>query len=71
MARTAHAKRYFLRNCVVIYSFENGQRVVYLDENKWNYSETTSIYRNQFLGETTKETEAKIKNGTYKLVDLN
>jgi len=42
-----------------------------LDATYWNYSRTTSKYRNQFLGETTKETEAKIKSGEYKLVDLN
>ena len=42
-----------------------------LDESKWNYSNTTSKYRNQFLGETTKETEKKIKAGIYKLANLN
>jgi hypothetical protein len=51
--------------------FEDGKRQVYLDEKYWNYSKTTSKYRNQFLGETTKETERKIKDGTYKLADLN
>lgn len=44
---------------------------VVLDRDKWNYSVTTSKYRNQFLGETTKETEAKIKSGEYVLADLN
>jgi hypothetical protein len=44
---------------------------VYLDKNAWNYSATTSKYRNQFLGETTKETEAKIKSGEYELINLN
>lgn len=42
-----------------------------LDVNYWDYSVTTGKYRNQFLGETKKETEAKIKSGEYKLVDLN
>lgn len=46
-------------------------RQVWLDVNKWHYSKTTGKYRNQFLGETKKETEVKIKNGTYQLVDLN
>ena len=46
-------------------------RQVYLDENAWDYSKTTGKYRNQFLGETKKETEAKIKAGIYELVDLN
>jgi hypothetical protein len=45
--------------------------VVTLDRNKWDYSKTTGKYRNQFLGETKKETEAKIKDGAYKLDDLN
>jgi hypothetical protein len=32
---------------------------------------TTGKYRNQFLGETKKDTEAKIKSGEYILADLN
>lgn len=44
---------------------------IYLDKNKWDYSVTTGRYRNQFLGETKKETQAKIDSGEYKLVDLN
>jgi len=42
-----------------------------LDEKYWNYSATTSKYRNQFLGESKNETEAKIKLGVYKLANLN
>jgi len=56
---------------IVKTTFENDERVVYLDENDWDYSKTTGKYRNQFLGENKKETEKKIKNGTYKLVNLN
>ena len=44
---------------------------IQLDKDTWNYSATTSKYRNKFLNETTKETQAKIKSGLYKLVDLN
>ena len=44
---------------------------VFLDAKYWNYSKTTSKYRNMFLGETSKETQAKIDNGTYILIDLN
>jgi hypothetical protein len=44
---------------------------IYLDENLWNYSKTTSKYRCIFLGEKTKETEKKIENGTYILTNLN
>ena len=42
-----------------------------LDSYYWDYSVTTGKYRNQFLGETKKETQVKIDNGTYELVDLN
>jgi len=44
---------------------------VTLDENKWDYSVTTGKWRNVFLGENKKETEAKIASGEYKLVNLN
>ena len=42
-----------------------------LDDYYWNYSRTTSKYRNMFLNETTEETKRKIKDGTYKLANLN
>ena len=42
-----------------------------LDSTYWNYSVTTNKYRNQFLGETTEETQAKIDSGEYLLTDLN
>jgi len=42
-----------------------------LDKNKWDYSKTTSIYRNQFLQIDKRETERLIKEGKIKLVDLN
>ena len=51
--------------------FEDGKRVVYLDENTWDYSRTTGKYRNLFLGQTKKETERKIASGEYKRADLN
>ena len=44
---------------------------VYLDTHKWDFSKTTGKYRNQFLGETKKETQAKIDSGEYILADLN
>ena len=43
---------------------------VYLNKNYWDYSRTTGKYRNLFLGESKKETERKIKEGIYKLVEL-
>ena len=45
--------------------------VVELDSNTWDYSVTTGKYRNQFLGETKKETQAKIDSGEYILANLN
>ena len=56
---------------IVKTTFEDGIRVTYLDEHYWNYSATTRNYRNQFLGEKTKETEKKINAGIYKLTNLN
>jgi len=57
-------------NSIIVY--ENWkEHKTYLDKNNWDYSVTTGKYRNQFLGETKKDTERKIKAGIYKLVDLN
>ena len=42
-----------------------------LDPTYWDYSVTTSKYRNQFLNETKKETQKKIDSGEYILADLN
>ena len=44
---------------------------IFLDQKYWNYSNTTGKYRNIFLGETIKDTRAKIKSGEYILTDLN
>ena len=48
-----------------------GPDFIELDPKYWNYSNTTSKYRRLFLGEGTKQTEAKIKSGEYVLTDLN
>lgn len=37
----------------------------------WTFSVTTGKYRNQFLRETRKETEKKIKSGEYIIANLN
>ena len=50
---------------------KRSQDKVYLDAHFWDYSVTTSKYRNQFLGEKTAETKRKIANGEYILMDLN
>ena len=44
---------------------------IQLDEETWDYSQTTGKYRNMFLGETKKETEKKIASGEYILTNLN
>tara|TARA_R100000544_G_C2190527_1_gene41449 strand:+ start:235 stop:507 length:273 start_codon:yes stop_codon:yes gene_type:complete len=44
---------------------------IYLDENYWNYSRTTSVYRNKFLGIKIKEIKSKIKNNEIQLINLN
>jgi len=56
---------------IVKTTFEEGERVVYLDEVYWDYSKTTSKYRNEFLGDTSKEVKEKIASGEYRLTDLN
>jgi len=53
---------------IVMYDTEGNTQ---LDKTYWNYSRTTAKYRNQFLGETTNETQQKIDDGTYILTDLN
>ena len=50
---------------------KDGKRKVTLDDYYWNFSRTTSKYRNLFLNETTQETKKKIKDGIYKLANLN
>jgi hypothetical protein len=59
------------QSVIVKITWEDGERKVYLDEDKWDYSKTTGKYRNLFLGEKKAETEKKIKDGTYTLIDLN
>lgn len=65
--------RYFQSYESIIVEIENGPSIseTRLDRDTWDYSKTTSRYRNQFLGETKKETQAKIDSGEYVLVDLN
>lgn len=60
---------YFQSYRTIIVAIKNGK--TYLDDKMWDYSVTTGKYRNQFLGESRKETEAKIKSGEYELVNLN
>jgi len=54
-----------------VIAFRDNNRKIILDSYYWNYSRTTSKYRNQFLREGTANTKAKIESGEYKLEDLN
>ena len=60
---------YFQSYDSVIVANNNGK--ITLDNNTWDYSRTTSKYRNKFLGEGIAETRAKIESGEYELEDLN
>ena len=56
-------------NSIIAKRYPNG--MVELDKKYWDYSRTTSKYRNKFLNETNQEINFKVKIGVYKLVDLN
>lgn len=83
---TVRTVRILANNQVVIY-LTNGTKVfnsygknivqidkegqVLLDEYYYAYSNTTSKYRCQFLGELKTETDKKLKNGEYIYANLN
>ena len=62
--------RYFQSYSSTIVFIDNNNKV-FLDEYYWDYSRTTGKYRNNFLNEYIDETRSKIKNGEYKLKNLN
>jgi len=66
-----HGKEYFqsYRSIIVVKDHNTG--TVTLDSKYWDWSKTTSKYRNQFLGENKADTQRKIDNGTYQLANLN
>lgn len=59
------------QSVIAVVTYWNDRKDVVLDEGAWNYSRTTSKYRNAFLRETTEETRKKIESGEYKLENLN
>ena len=62
--------KYFQSYKTIIALIDNkGQ--VFLDKYKWNYSRTTSKYRNIFLNDNTNSVKEKIKSGEYELKNLN
>ena len=62
--------RYFQSYRSIIAFVDKFGQIV-LDEYYHDYSRTTSKYRNAFLGENTDRTRQKIKEGIYKLANLN
>lgn len=68
-----HGHDYFQSydSIIVDIDYTAAERIVTLDKRYWDYSVTTSKYRNQFLRENKKETQAKIDSGEYKLANLN
>ena len=56
-------------NSIIAYKPNKGKTK--LDSYYWDYSRTTSKYRNEFLRETTKETQKKIDSKEYILTNLN
>ena len=54
-----------------IIAFIDNNNKVFLDEYYWDYSRTTSKYRNIFLNENTEQTKSSIKTEKYKLINLN
>ena len=63
--------RYFQSYRSII-AFKPYHGKIQLDEDTWDYSNTTSKYRRLFLnGEGINETRAKIESGEYKLTNLN
>lgn len=54
-----------------IIAFVDNDGKVTLDSYYWNYSRTTSKYLSMFLNSSTIETKKRIKDGTYKLANLN
>ena len=55
---------------IIVFQPNNGDKIQ-LDSRYWDYSVTTGKYRNMFLAENKKETQAKIDSGEYELTNLN
>lgn len=68
---TTDKGRFFQSYDSIIAFIPNDNSRIQLDINYWNYSKTTSKYRNIFLNEDKKTTERKIKEAVYILKDLN
>ena len=61
----------FFQSYQTIIGKRDNEGNVFLDQNRWDYSVTTSRYRNEWLGMNTKEVKKAIDDGTIKLINLN
>lgn len=61
----------FFQSYQTIIGKRDNEGNVFLDQNKWDYSVTTSKYRNQWLSMNTKEIKKGIDDGTIQLINLN
>ena len=66
---TSKGKYFQSYQSIIAFIDNNGQ--VFLDEELWNYSRTTSKYRNIFLNDDTNSVKDKNKSGKYKFKELN
>lgn len=61
----------YFQSYETIIAFRDNYGKITLDRDSWDYSTTIGKYRNMFLDEERKKTEVKIKDGIYKLANLN
>jgi hypothetical protein len=61
----------YFQSYSIVVAFKPHTGKTQLDKESWDCSKTTGKYRNLFLRESKKETEAKIQSGEYELVNLN
>ncbi len=69
LIRTNKGKYFQSYNSMIAFVSYNG--LIQLDSIYWDYSRTTSKYRNRFLGLTTDQIKQQIKDKTIKLTNLN
>ena len=67
--RTNKGKYFQSYNSMIAFISYDG--LIKLDSKYWDYSRTTSKYRNRFLGLTTDQIKQQIKDKTIKLTNLN
>ena len=66
---TSKGKYFQSYQSIIAFIDNNGK--TFLDDYYWNYSRTTSKYRNIFLNDDTNSVKEKIMSGEYKFKELN